>query len=115
MYWTSRSTVAFNFTGFLDYETRVQRYQWGIGSKPYSADAVPLTDVTASRVLKDIKYAGGTQKMFVTPVVSKHQLLAGGLEGCWCCSSSATASNPAAAAATCQHYSTRPQPQATVV
>lgn len=71
-FWTSRSLVNFNFTGFLDYESGIQRYQWGIGSKPNTADVVPLINVTSGRVLKDIRYTGGTQKMFVTPVVSLH-------------------------------------------
>lgn len=69
MYWTARGIVNFNFTGFYDYESGIDRYQWGIGSKPSMADVLPLTPLTAGRVLKDIKYAGGTQKMFVTPVV----------------------------------------------
>lgn len=79
MFWTSRSMVSFNFTGFVDYETNIARTQWGIGSKPFVVDVVPLVDVTAAKVLKDIKYAGGTQKMFVTPVVRMMQLLAGGM------------------------------------
>lgn len=85
MYWTSRSMVAFNYTGFIDYETSIVRYQWGIGSKANAVDVVPLVNVTASRVLKDIKYAGGTQKMFVTPVVSMTQLLAGRTAACRRC------------------------------
>jgi hypothetical protein len=68
-YWTSQSVVAFNFTGFMDYESGISRYQWGIGSSQFAADVVPLTNVTGERVLKDIKYSGGTKKMFVTPVV----------------------------------------------
>lgn len=62
--------VNFNFTGFMDYESGITRYEWGIGSKSGQADVVPLMPVTAARVLKDIKFSGGTQKMFVTPVVS---------------------------------------------
>lgn len=61
--------VAFNFTGFMDYESGISRYQWGIGRSQFAADVVPLTNVTGERVLKDIKYSGGTKKMFVTPVV----------------------------------------------
>jgi hypothetical protein len=54
----------------MDYESGVRRYEWGIGSAPHAADVVPLAPVTAGRVLKDIRFSGGTQKMFVTPVVS---------------------------------------------
>eukprot|EP00882_Tetradesmus_deserticola_P025048 GHRQ01027465.1.p2 GENE.GHRQ01027465.1~~GHRQ01027465.1.p2 ORF type:complete len:118 (+),score=28.07 GHRQ01027465.1:34-354(+) len=62
--------VAFNFTGFMDYESGISRYQWGIGSSQFAADVVPLTNVIGERLLKDIRYSGGTKKMFVTPVVS---------------------------------------------
>jgi hypothetical protein len=65
MYWTSRSMVSFNFTGFLDYDSTVVRYQWGIGSKPYQADVVPVMDLKENKALKDIRYVGGTQKMMV--------------------------------------------------
>lgn len=63
------SIVAFNFTGFMDYESSIQRYAWGIGTLPFTADVVPLMNATGNKVLKDIKYSGGTKKMFVTPVV----------------------------------------------
>lgn len=70
-YWTSRSVLTFNFTGFLDYESGITHYQWGIGTRKQSADVVPLTDTTTTRVLKDIRDAvGNTQRMYVTPVVS---------------------------------------------
>jgi hypothetical protein len=57
--------VSFNFTGFLDYDSTVVRYQWGIGSKPYQADVVPVMDLKENKALKDIRYVGGTQKMMV--------------------------------------------------
>jgi hypothetical protein len=72
MYWTSRSMVSFNFTGFLDYDSTVVRYQWGIGSKPYQADVVPVMDLKENKALKDIRYVGGTQKMMVYLAVSSH-------------------------------------------
>eukprot|EP00879_Flechtneria_rotunda_P023949 GHRR01025369.1.p1 GENE.GHRR01025369.1~~GHRR01025369.1.p1 ORF type:complete len:969 (+),score=296.48 GHRR01025369.1:353-3259(+) len=69
-YWTSQSIVTFNFTGFMDYESGISHYDWGIGSTPSAVDVFPLTRVTADRVLKDIKYpSGGIKKMLVTPVV----------------------------------------------
>lgn len=69
-YWTSRSIASFNFTGFLDYESGPPYYQWGIGTREGLVDVVPLINVTATRVLKDVRYEGGVQKMMVTPVVS---------------------------------------------
>lgn len=70
-YWTSESIVAFNFTGFMDYQSGISHTQWGVGSKPFAADVVALQDVAVSRVLKDVKYSGGTKKkMWVVPMVS---------------------------------------------
>ncbi|KAF6259953.1 hypothetical protein COO60DRAFT_1700595 [Scenedesmus sp. NREL 46B-D3] len=63
-YWTSQSIVAFNFTGFMDYESGISRYQWGIGSSQFAANVVPLSSVTGERLLKDIRYSGGTKKMY---------------------------------------------------
>jgi hypothetical protein len=59
----------------MDYESGISRYQWGIGSSQFAADVVPLTNVTGERVLKDIKYSGGTKKMFVTPVVRQQYIM----------------------------------------
>lgn len=69
-FWTSRSTVIFNFTGFLDYDSGIPRYEWGLGSQQGRVDVVPWMEMTANRVLKDVRYNGGTQKMMVTYVVS---------------------------------------------
>jgi len=70
-YWTSESIVAFNFTGFMDYQSGISHTQWGVGSKPFAADVVALQDVAVPRVLKDVKYSGGTKKkMWVVPMVS---------------------------------------------
>lgn len=69
-FWTSAGSVSFNFTGFMDYQSGVARYAWGLGSAPFAADVVPLGELRELRVLKDIKYSGGTKKMFVTVVVS---------------------------------------------
>lgn len=78
-FWSGRGVVTFNFTGFMDYQSGVARYEWGIGSRPYAADVLPLAPLDAPRVLKDIRFAGGTQKMFVTPVVRRGSLF------CWGC------------------------------
>jgi hypothetical protein len=59
----------------MDYESGISRYQWGIGSSQFAADVVPLTNVTGERVLKDVKYSGGTKKMFVTPVVRQQHIM----------------------------------------
>jgi hypothetical protein len=67
----------------MDYESGISRYQWGIGSSQFAADVVPLTNVTGERVLKDIKYSGGTKKMFVTPVVRPILVLCAGCVGMW--------------------------------
>jgi hypothetical protein len=69
-FWTSRSTVIFNFTGFLDYDSGIPRYEWGLGSQQGKVDVVPWMGMTANRVLKDVRFNGGTQKMMVTYVVS---------------------------------------------
>lgn len=69
-YWTDISSVQFNFTGFVDYESGIAKYQWGLGTTPYVNDVVPLTQVTGSKHVKDIRFSGSSQQMLVTVVVS---------------------------------------------
>lgn len=61
--------MQFNFTGFVDYESSVVKYAWGLGTAPYANDVVPLTQVIGSKLLKDIRFSGSSKQMFVTVVV----------------------------------------------
>lgn len=69
-YWTNISFVQFNFTGFVDYESSIMRYQWGLGTAPFANDVMPLTQVTGNKFVKDIRFSGSSKHMFVTVVVS---------------------------------------------
>ena len=63
--------VAFNFTEVYDTDSRVGKYQWGIGSAPGLADIVPLRDYGGEFKPRDIKVpSGGSVPIRVPQVVS---------------------------------------------
>jgi hypothetical protein len=53
----------------MDYESGITGYYWALGTSPFTAGVVPLTPLSTARVLKDIRFSGGTKRMFVVPVV----------------------------------------------
>jgi hypothetical protein len=66
-----QSNVIFNFTEVYDTDSRVGRYQWGIGSAPGLVDVVPLRDYEGDFKPRDIKLpSGGYVPIRVPQVVS---------------------------------------------
>jgi hypothetical protein len=45
---TSRDSISANWTGFMDSESGVDRYEWAIGRSPGAQDVVPFTPTTIS-------------------------------------------------------------------
>jgi hypothetical protein len=78
-FWSNTSRVEFNFTPFVDFQSGIRTYSWGVGTKPGVADVIPMQVFNGTMTVR----APTLYSHVISPFCRLFYLSCGVLTCCW--------------------------------